>query len=128
MTYLGEKVLGNFKDKTPKPKSREHREDKKHLEFIRSLPSCLSGGCPCDAHHLLSIRDTRGTGMKAQDWWTVPLTRDEHMRLHRECVAETEHAWFAKNGCQWVYQLSERLWKLSGDTEAAHWIMRGHWK
>ena len=64
--------------------------------------------------------------MKAPDWWTVPLTVVEHNRLHRECVANTEHGWFARNGCSWVYQLAERLWKLSGDLEAAEWILKGH--
>lgn len=128
MTYLGEKIIGNFRTKTKKPKSREHRQDEAHLDWIRTLPCCICESDGSDPHHLLSIKDARGMAMKSQDWWTVPLCRRCHDRLHKEAVADTEHSWFSRNGLAWVYQYAERLWRLSGDSEAAGWILRGQRK
>ncbi len=125
--YLGEKVYGNFRTKTKKPKSRAHRQDEGHLAFIRTLPclTCRSDGA-CDPHHLLSVPGSRGTALKAEDWHTVPLCRACHNRLHAEAVADTELQWFGKRKVLWVHQLAERLWKLSGDYEAAVLIVEAH--
>lgn len=120
--YLGEKTLGNFREKTKRPKSRAYRQDPEHLEFIRSLPSCLSGEYGCDPHHLLSAPG-RGVGLKAPDWWTVPLARMEHDRLHRECGSKTEEEWFVAQGVM-PHILARTLWHLSGDHEACEfWVL-----
>ena len=51
-----------------------------YLDWVKTLPSCISGWPSDDAHHL------KGHGMggtiKAPDWATIPLTRDEHRRFH----------------------------------------------
>lgn len=70
--------------------------DKKYLEKIRKLPSCLSGRTPCEPHHL-RIAEERGVGMKATDRWCVPLTHEEHMEVHR-VGSRKEKQWFKDRG------------------------------
>jgi len=124
MNYLGETKLGNFREKTKPPKGREYREDPKHLKFIRSLPCAVcSGAPPCDPHHLLSAPGMRGVGMKAPDWWTVPLCRECHDRLHRECASKTEEGWLLSQGVA-PHILARRLWNNSGDRELAEWALK----
>ena len=125
--YYGPKVVGNFKKKEPKRDTRVDRKDPKHLEFIRSLPSIISFQTErIVAHHLLSIPNTRGVGIKAPDKYTVPLTWDEHNRLHNECAAKTEQQWFTSEGIVGLNSLAERLWRLSGDWNAAVIIIKHH--
>ena len=126
---LQPKVMGNFRQQTKRPKARAYRQDPEHLKFIRSLPSCLSGQKGCVAHHLLSIPGSRGVAQKAEDWWTLPLTWEEHERLHHvdQVVASTEEEWFVKQGVM-PHVLARTLWHLSGDYEACeYWILTG-WK
>jgi hypothetical protein len=119
---LQPKIMGNFRKTTKKFKSRAYREDPKHLEFVRSLPSCLSGQRGCVAHHLLSIPGSRGTSLKAEDWWTLPLTWEEHKRLHRECTSANEEVWFVSQGVA-PHILARTLWHNSGDHEVCeYWI------
>ncbi len=112
--------MGNFREQTKRPKAREYRSDPKHLEFIRSLPSPLSGQYGCVAHHLLSAPGTRGVGMKAPDWWTIPLTPEEHDKLHRECASKTEEEWFIERGVR-PHILARVLWNCGYDKEVGEW-------
>lgn len=76
------------------------------VEWVRSLPSVASGKRPCVNAHVR----TGGMGRKADARWIVPLTWEEHERLHRRGpawfettygidldakAAETEVAWQA---------------------------------
>ena len=85
-----------------------------YLDWVKSIPSCISGRPADDAHHI------KGHGMggttKAPDWATIPLTRDEHQRFHdigwesweREYGSQLEHVaktlgFAIKNGkLRWV--------------------------
>jgi hypothetical protein len=121
---LQPKVMGNFRQTTKKFKSRAYREDPGHLKFVRSLPSCLSGQRGCVAHHLLSIPGSRGTSLKAEDWWTLPLTWEEHERLHHidNVTSATEEVWFVTQGVA-PHILARTLWHNSGDHEVCeYWI------
>lgn len=52
--------------------------DNKYLAFIRTLPCCVCGTTPCDAHHV----DTGGMGTKASDYCSIPLCRLQHGECH----------------------------------------------
>lgn len=120
-TYLGEKQFSNFRKREKPVKQRAYKKDPEHLEWIRTLPCCICGQLGCDPHHLLSAPG-RGIAMKAPDWWVVPLTRDCHDRLHRECASKTEEDWFIRQGVQ-PHVLARILWHNSGDNEVAHWVL-----
>lgn len=113
------RIIPNFKE------PREH--DEKHLKFIRSLPSCISGDGPCVAHHLLSVSG-RGVARKADDRHTLPLTWEEHDELHKKCgsngVWEERYFWdtFRIN----PKILARTLYALSGDIEAAEYVIHTH--
>ena len=68
-------------------KKRPRIHDDNYLDFIRGLPSCLSGKQPVDPCHVryadlrYGKRET-GAGEKPYDLWTLPLTREEHMAQH----------------------------------------------
>lgn len=102
---------------TEKPRQRRPREkNENHLKFIRGLPSCISGSSPCIAHHLLDVPGRRGVAMKADDRYAVPLTAEEHQRLHSECASKTEAEWFASNGVA-HHEVALFLWHNTGDYE-----------
>lgn len=99
-----------------KPRQRQPREkNEKHLRFIRNLPCCISKREQCDPHHLL-VPSRRGVGMKADDRYTVPLHREIHELLHRECASKTEEEWFAAKGVD-CYALALFLYHNTGDYE-----------
>jgi len=135
MTYLGEKVVGNFKppknpNKKREPKARDRRPgmSKEHLKLIGQLPSCVSGKRPCTAHHL-QVKNERGASLKATDRWAVPLTEDEHL-FGKDCVhsvgSRQEVAWFKKHGIENPYELASALWKASPDLETMTKIIEAH--
>lgn len=53
--------------------------DENYLAWVRLQPSPL-GGFPCDAHHIEG-HGLGGTG-KCSDYFTIPLTRDQHQEFH----------------------------------------------
>ncbi len=50
-----------------------------YLDFVRSLPSVISGQTPCIAHHLVG-HGLKGKGGKVSDMLAFPLTEAEHTR------------------------------------------------
>lgn len=65
------------------PKQPQLR-DEKYLAFVRTLPSCISGEGPCEAHHPIS---KRFSSQKVSDYLAIPLTTDEHRKLHSDWQA-----------------------------------------
>ena len=130
MTFLGPRVIGNFKKpKNPNktrisPREKWEGNSKAHLALIRQLPSCISGRRPCDPHHL-KIKDERGTGMRARDRWAVPLSRDEHDHLEAQ-GSRQEPAWFKSHGIENPYELANALWRATGDLETMTRIVEAH--
>lgn len=99
-----------------------------HLDFIRSLPSVLSGRSPCEAAHINFAdrrygKPERGKGTKADDCWTLPLTAAEHRdgpnAQHR---TGNEERWWTEQGID-ACALAARLWAVSGDFEAGTLIV-----
>lgn len=52
------------------------------IEWVRSLPSVISGKKPCVNAHVR----TGGTSYKADYIWIVPMTNDEHHELHQHGI------------------------------------------
>jgi len=56
--------------------------NKKYLNFIRSLPCCVTGSeWEIVAHHI-RIGQNGGMGLKPNDYRCIPLTADKHGELH----------------------------------------------
>lgn len=68
-----------------------------YLAYVRTLPSVESGSYGCCAHHSIGGRYST---LKTSDFYAIPLTDDEHKRLHNEgwrrweerCGSQMEHA------------------------------------
>lgn len=77
----------------------------KYLNWVKTLPSVISGRPSDDAHHLIG-HGQGGMGTKVADCWTFPLTRDEHTELHNMGWK----AWEEQYGSQWKF-VAETLHK-----------------
>jgi hypothetical protein len=98
----------------------DQRRARNHLAFIRRLPCIVCGSRPAQAAHVRAGTDG-GAGMKPSDKFTVPLCHDDHMRQHGG-----ELSFWAALGIDPVDQ-ANRLWTVSGDTEAGERIVfRAH--
>lgn len=129
MTYLGERKLGNFRDRTLK----QHRNSETykqrpgmspdHLVSIRNLPCCLCGALGVEAHHL---RDTgeRGMGLKSTDKWALPLCKHCHHETHRVGTKE-ELRWFEERGIS-SKLLAMDLWFNRGDVPRMCRVVQAH--
>lgn len=71
---------------------------KKYLDWVKSQPSVISGRPADDPHHLIG-HGQGGMGTKVTDYWTFPLTRDEHTQLHNMGWK----AWEEIHGSQWKF-------------------------
>lgn len=105
---------------------RPRDESSKHLIWIRTLPSVVSGGLPVEAAHIRfgsmahGKRET-GVGEKPDDCWTVPLLAAEHRAQHAH---GDERAWWASIGHTSPLDIALRLWAASGDDERGKAIVR----
>lgn len=106
-----------------KPAEKRNRGrvvDAAHLGFIRRLPcAACQAPEPSDAAHLRMADHHRGkpaTGMavKPSDQWTTPLCRSCHTVQH----SGSEARFWSELGIDAI-DLCERLYAVSGDTEAA---------
>jgi len=76
----------------PRNDKRRDREwtraygSEERVQWVQSLPSVASGETPSVNAHVR----TGGTGRKADARWIVPLTWDEHEKLHRVGVKSFE--------------------------------------
>ncbi|MVA98884.1 hypothetical protein GN330_16675 [Nitratireductor sp. CAU 1489] len=71
----------------PSGKDQKRIVDERHLSFIRSLPSIISGAGPCEACHIrygdpLYRKKSTGKAQKPDDAWAVPMTPEEHRAQH----------------------------------------------
>jgi len=76
---------------------KPHR-NRKYLQWVKSLPSVVSRIPADDAHHLIG-HGQGGMGTRVSDYWTFPLTRQEHDELHRQGWK----AWEEIHGSQWRF-------------------------
>jgi len=98
-------------------------EDPRHLAFIRKLPSVISGAYGCEACHIrfgsaVYRKKSGATAMKADDAWTVPMTREEHASQHDR----NEKAFWDEQGID-PLALAAALYEISGDEDAGRRII-----
>lgn len=103
----------------PSDKAQKRIKDERHLAFIRSLPSALSGVYGCEACHIrygdpMYRKKHTGKGQKPDDCWTVPLSPDEHREQH----AGNERTFWQRYGID-PLAIAQQLYAVTGDTEAA---------
>lgn len=108
----------------PSSKKTRRLEDPRHLDFIRKLPSVLSGKYGCEACHIragsaVHKKVWTGAGRKPDDCWTLPLTPAEHRDQHN-----TEELVFWRSYEIDPFDLAVRLYEVSGDVQAAEAIIR----
>jgi hypothetical protein len=123
VTPFFKKLINPNKKRKEKSADKRAGMDPKHIENVNKLPSCISGLKPCDAHHL-RIHNERGVGLRATDRWCVPLTRQEHMEVHR-VGSKKEEEWFLARGIA-CYELANALWNAKGDLDAMRLIVMTH--
>ncbi len=70
----------------------------KYTDFVKSLPSCVSGKPAEVGHHIIACGCGGKMGGKESDIWQIPLTHEEHDELH----ADVE-AWKRKHGSQLMH-------------------------
>ena len=118
-------VTPRFKAEAPKRRELSPRVDKAHQAWIRTLP-CIVSLTPDRSvcHHLLRKAE-RGAGLRAPDWYTVPLRGDLHDLLHREVPADmSEEEWLHERGSLTDAEgLALVLWHISGQTSLADRII-----
>jgi len=97
------------KGKKPRRIKSKRTSDKKHLEYVASLPCACCGRMPVEIHHLLRADPARGMGRKAGDEWVIPLCPAHHRNLH---MNGNEVAFLKRFG---VYgpEIAEKLWRTS---------------
>tara|TARA_R100001510_G_C7639058_1_gene196827 strand:+ start:1276 stop:1614 length:339 start_codon:yes stop_codon:yes gene_type:complete len=96
--------------------------DKKHLEYVGSLPCFISKSgfmsCvgPIQVHHLLKPSDNkRGWSLKAGDNQVIPLCMFHHAQLHTKFGNEfkfLKHYGFKQNAAQ---EYAKTLWENKQD-------------
>jgi len=57
-----------------------HWRCQKYIDWVKTQPSCISGLPADDPHHIKGHGFS--CGLRAPDWATIPLTREEHTRFH----------------------------------------------
>ena len=60
--------------------------NKPYLQWVKSLPCCVTGHPADDFHHLIACGLGGSMGSKIGDNFTIPLTRQIHMELHHDPV------------------------------------------
>lgn len=103
----------------PSDRAQKRIVDDRHLAFIRTLPSVLSGLMGCEACHIrygdpMYRKKHTGKSQKPDDAWTLPLTPEEHRNQH----SENEKQWWTNRGID-PLALARRLYEVSGNRDAA---------
>lgn len=102
----------------------------KHLAFIRGLPCvvCVAGATLAQkqnmprggqAHHLCSVRNRRGMGIKELDMYTLPLCPEHHTGKDgvHSVGSKREALWFANRSVPDIISLCGQFCKVSPDLE-----------
>ncbi len=103
-----------------------------HLRFVRTLPCVASVPCggqlggPAggEAHHLQGHAVGHGIGRRAEDRWTIPVSRAVHAWLHVPTPHVPDHGPASPHDRLRMLgfdpiTLATELWKHTGDEEKA---------
>lgn len=99
---------------------QHHIKDKKHLKWVASLPCVLTGRTEVQAAHIREGNQA-GWGRKPSDDQVIPLFHEKHAEQHRT----TESKFYAEHGysLEQVKELARNLYKISGMTREANWMI-----
>lgn len=124
MSYLGEKIIGNFKrprserlaEKTKDKRADRDGNSEKHLEAVRKLPCCIPG---CSKHpggevHHLKATGLRGMGLRSPDRYGLPMCHEHHINGVERAGSKNELRWFKARGIE-ALDLAAALWIASPD-------------
>jgi len=75
-------------------------ESSAYTRWVKTLPCCCGCERPADDPHHPKLRGFAVAGSKVPDWWTIPLSRACHDRLHHDV-----QAWEAAHGAQSFHAL-----------------------
>lgn len=104
----------------PSSKATARIKDERHLAWIRTLPSVISGEIgQCEACHIrygdpMYRKKRTGKGQKPDDCWCVPMSPDEHRAQH----SMNEKAFWDALEID-PLRIAQALYGISGSTEAA---------
>ena len=103
----------------PSDKAQERIRDDRHLAFIRTLPSVLSGVYGCEACHIrygdpMYRKKRTGKGQKPDDCWVIPMTPDEHRDQH----SGNEVNFWNRYRID-PLAIAQKIYAVSGDKDAA---------
>ena len=110
----------------PSGRETKRRENPKHLAFLRTLPSVVSGVYGVEAAHIRMAspkhgKQSTGKGAKPDDRFCLPLTPAEHRAQH----SMKELAWWQSQGINDPCQIALLLFAASGnEREALKVIMK----
>jgi len=109
----------------PSDKDQKRITDEPHLDFIRKLPSLISGREPCEACHLragnpLYRKKRTGGAQRPDDAWALPMTAVEHKAQH----GMNEIAFWESHGVTDPFAIALALYQVSGDLKAGRRIIR----
>ena len=139
MTYLGDKIIGNFKPakseriarKLAKPREKRAARpgnSEAHLSALRRCPCVATLKMPAgEVHHLKQGTGERGAGLRASDRWGVPLSRVPHEIVER-AGSRRETATLASLGVRDPIGLASALWQASPNVAAMTKIILAHHK
>ena len=88
----------------------ERIRDRKHLDWIRSLPCCVTGGPPPSDPAHISAGNGKGVACKVGDDNCVPLSWTEHRLQH----SKGERSYWGQD-LDRAKQLGKDLYEVSGD-------------
>ena len=83
--------------------------NKKHLEWVATLPCCICGEFGVQVHHLLRADPKRGMGRRSNDEFTIPLCYKHHQELH---LNGNENFYLATHNVNGK-ELAAKLWRSS---------------
>lgn len=104
----------------PSSRATARIKDERHLAWVRTLPSVISGEVGrCEACHIrygdpMYRKKRTGKGQKPDDCWTVPMTPEEHREQH----SMNEKAFWDAQGID-PLRIAHALYAVTGETEAA---------
>lgn len=116
-----------FANGSPKGKKRPREEEKKHLDWVRTLPCVITGERPVDPAHIryaeraYGKRET-GKGEKPDDKYVLPLCRRKHDEQH----SMDERIFWARHALDPI-KIALALHSNTGDDEQAFVILREAW-
>lgn len=107
---------------------RARRQERRHLDYIRSLPCTICNSRRAvEAAHIrygdpTYGKPTTGMGTKPDDCWTAPLCADHHRISPDSQHTDNEQAWWEERGID-PLATALKLHSVSGDEDLGEAIL-----